>query len=63
MHRALGQWYPRDVVPARSHEGDGGVVVGVFELDLVWDELVVEAGTGEGLGGGKVLVEDVPCFG
>ena len=48
---------------ARSHECDGGVIVRVFKLDIIWDELVVETWEGEGLGSGQVVVYDVPvCF-
>lgn len=43
-----------------AHAGDGGVVEGVLEGDLVGHELVVEAGGGDGVYGGEVAVEEVP---
>ena len=56
MYYALRQRDPGGVVAPRSHECGGGVIVRVFKLDIIWDELVVETWEGEGLSSGQLVV-------
>lgn len=41
------------------HGGNSGVVISVFEGDLIWHQLVMQAGFGQRFGGGESLINGV----
>lgn len=59
LRRALSWCDPANIVSTALHKGDSRIIIGIFEGDLIWDQLIVQTRLCQSFRRCHPLVDDV----